>query len=394
MTRAGIFTKNFLICFWGIFLLYFSVYYLIPILPLYLESIGKNRSEIGVIIGVFSASSIVLRPLVGDLLNKYTKKKLMILGAFIFLIGPLLYLSTTSSFFLTLARLFHGIGVAAFATASIVMVANVVPEEKLAYATGIYTTAVSAAVGIAPLVGAEARKVFSFPGQMIFLMLVAAGIMLLVSRLEEPPLDWDPSLKQPFLKVLKDHDVLLPSLVYLTCTFTLGTIMAFLPLFTLTWGYEKSGLFFTIYSVTIIATRLLGGRVSDSLGRGAVIIPSLSVTFLSTLAFSFIDSPVGLAVNAFFYAAGLGLIYPTVTALVAERAAPENRSTALGIFSASVDGGYFIGPVTMGYVGHFWGFREMFFIASLAPLSGLLLFLWFLHTAKKQINATVTDRNT
>jgi len=391
MTRTGIFTKNFLICFCGIFLIYFSVYYLIPVLPLYLEDIGKNKSEIGVIIGVFSASSIVLRPLVGDLLNKYTKKSLMILGALIFLVGPLLYLTTTSSFFLALARLFHGIGVATFATASIIMVANVVPEGRLAQATGIYTTAVSAAMGIAPLVGSETREVFGFSGQMIFLVLVAAGIILLVSRLEEPPLNWDPSLKQPFFKVLKDYNVLLPSLVYITCTFTLGTIMAFLPLFTLTWGYEKSSLFFIIYSVTVIATRLLGGGLSDTLGRGAVIVPSLIVTFLSTLAFSFIDSPVGLAVNAFFYAAGLGLVYPTVTALVAERAAPENRSTALGIFSASVDGGHLLGPVTMGYAVHFFGFREMFFITSLAPLSGLLLFFRFLHTAKKQ--AAVTDRN-
>lgn len=387
MKNPDIFTKSFVTCFLGTFGLYCSVYYLIPILPLYLEEIGKNSSEIGIIIGAFSASSIVLRPLVGTLLDTYSKKSLMIFGAFIFILSPVLYLTTTSGFLLTLIRVFHGIGVAVFGTSAVVMVANVVPRERLAYATGIFVISVSAAMGIGPLLGSMARRIFSFPGQMMFPVLAAAGIMLLVSRLKEPVLERDPSLKQTFLLVLKDRNVWVPSLVFITCSFTLGTIMAFLPLYTFSRGDHNPGLFFLIYSATLVAVRLLGGGLSDSLGRSAVIVPSLITTCLSTFSLSLINSSVGLALNAFFYAVGFGLVYPTLNAMVVERVSPENRGTALGIFSASVDGGFFLGPATMGSVGHYLGFREMFITASLFPLFGFFVFLWFLRAMKRQAGA-------
>lgn len=384
MKYNSIFTKSFIICFMGTFILYCSIYFLIPILPLYLEDMGKDRSEIGVIIGAFSASSIILRPLVGALLDTYSKKSLMILGALIFAVSPFLYLTTTSGFWLSFIRFFHGIGVATFATSAVVMVSNVVPRERLAYATGIYVISVSASFGIAPLLGSMARKAFSFSGQMTALVLAALVILLLVAGLEEPALPKDHSQKQSLWEVLKDRNVWAPSLVFTTCSFTIGTIMAFLPLYVLTLGENSTGLFFMIYSATLVAVRLVGGGLSDSFGRGAVIVPSLGITFLGTVFLALVNSPAGLLLDAFLYATGVSLVYPTLNALVVERAAPENRGTALGIFSASVDGGFFLGSATMGYIAHYFGFREMFVAASLLPLGGLVVFLWLQRVTKKQ----------
>ena len=65
-------------------------------MPVYLEGIGKNKSEIGIIIGAFFAASIILRPAVGVMLKTYSSKSLMILGSIIFVVAPALYLTTTS----------------------------------------------------------------------------------------------------------------------------------------------------------------------------------------------------------------------------------------------------------------------------------------------------------
>ena len=370
-----IFSRNYTICFLGTFLIYCSIYFLIPILPLYLEETGMNRSEIGIIIGAFSATSIILRPTVGRLMDRFSKRALMVFGSSIFLAAPLLYLLTASGAGFILVRLFHGIGLAAYATAAVVTVAGVAPRGQLARATGIYVTSVSAAMGIAPLLGSYARSTATFAQEMCFLSFLAGCILILSLFLQESPSPPAQVPRQAFLRVLRDRNVLVPSLAFITCSFSLGTVTAFLPLYIQPWGSQQVGLFFFVYSLTLVSIRLFGGGLSDSLGRKAVIVPSLLILFLSTLAFVFVGSTWSLAANAVFMALGVGLLYPTLNALVVERAAAENRGTALGIFSASVDGGLFIGPAAMGYVGYHLGLREMFLVASAAPLLGALFFL-------------------
>jgi len=383
MGQQSIYTKNFKICFIGTFIFSFSFYYLIPVMPVYLEGIGKSKSEIGIIVGAFFAASIILRPVVGVTLKKYSNKSLMIIGSAIFALAPALYLTTTSGLLLTLIRMFHGMGVAAFMTSAVIMVADTVPRGKLAHATGIYFTSANVALGIAPLMGSTAGRYFNFAGQMIFLVIAALSVILLLININEQPQAKDVYEAKPFWGVLKERDVLIPTFVFVACTFSNGTINAFLPLQTLTWGYHNSGLYFSVFAVTIVAVRLLGGGLSDSFGRKAVILPCLVITSLGTMFLALVHTPLGLAFCAFFYAAGFGLLYPSLNAIIVERAEPENRSTALGIFSTSVDGGQFLGPAVMGYVGQYFGFGPMFMTAALAPLTGLLVFLLCLPSAKK-----------
>lgn len=77
------------------------------------------------------------------------------------------------------------------------------------------------------------------------------------------------------------------------------------------------------------------------------------------------------------YGVGIGLGYPTMSALVVDQVAESNRGKSLGIFSASVDAGQFLGSLTMGIISQLYGFRVMFFITSLIPLLGSTLFWYF-----------------
>lgn len=382
MNKQDIYTKNFIICFISTFIFSFSFYYLIPVMPVYLEGIGKSKSEIGIIIGAFFAASIILRPVVGVMLKTYSGKSLMILGSVIFAIAPALYLTTTSAVLLSAIRIFHGMGVATFMTSAVIMVADTVPREKLAHATGIYFTSANAAFGLAPLAGTTAGRYFSFSGQMIFLAAAALAVIILLINIDEKAREKEFLQPKPFLGVLKERNVLVPTVVFAACTFVSGTINAFLPLQTLTWGYQNSGLYFFVNASTVVAIRFVGGGLSDTFGRKAVVLPCLVITSLGTMFLPLVHTPLGLALCAFFYGAGFGLLYPTLNATVVERALPENRSTALGIFSTSVDGGQFLGPAIMGCVGQYFGFGPMFYAASLAPLGGLLVYLLGLPSSK------------
>ncbi|MFZ5592036.1 MAG: hypothetical protein ACOY81_09550, partial [Bacillota bacterium] len=67
-------SKNFLLGFGANFLFFGTNLYLIPVLPLYLHHLGKNSAAIGLIIGSFSFTAILLRPQVGRLSDFVTKR--------------------------------------------------------------------------------------------------------------------------------------------------------------------------------------------------------------------------------------------------------------------------------------------------------------------------------
>ncbi|PYN40226.1 MAG: hypothetical protein DMD95_22420, partial [Candidatus Rokuibacteriota bacterium] len=56
-----------------------------------------------------------------------------------------------------------------------------------------------------------------------------------------------------------------------------GTIFVFLPTFADSLGVETLALFYTAFAVAAIGVRVFGGRLIDTHGRRAVIVPSMLV---------------------------------------------------------------------------------------------------------------------
>jgi len=386
----GFISKSYALTFLATCLFFSSNFYFVSILPTYLSGLGCNRSEIGVVIGVFSITSIFLRPFFGRVSDSFSKKKLMIFGLVVFVVVPLLYPLTESVFVLALIRFLHGMGVATYATASIVMIADIAPKEKLGYAMGIYVTSISVSMGIGPAAGFKLMNHFNFGELMFFPSAASLMALFLILNVYEPKLERDESNKRTFRAVLADKYVFLPSLVFASCSTTLGAIMAFLPLYIL--GFEKAGasLFFLIFSATIVVIRLVAGGLSDVVGRVKVILPSMLFIFSGPAGLAMANSPRMIYLVALFYGVGYGLSYPSLNAFVVDHAPLENRGAALGIFSASVDTGSFLGPIIAGFLSDHFGFRDMFWAVSLFPLGGLALFTLALTGARERVRRFFT----
>jgi len=56
---------------------------------------------------------------------------------------------------------------------------------------------------------------------------------------------------------------------------SVGSIMAFLPLYGQDRGFSNIGLFFTVYAIALILARFMTGRLADEHGSNVVFIPSL-----------------------------------------------------------------------------------------------------------------------
>ena len=85
-TARNLFTRDFVLGFLAFFAYLFACFALIPTLPIYLARLGSNEREIGVLVGIFSVSSLVSRLLAGGALTRYSEKSVMIFAALLFAI--------------------------------------------------------------------------------------------------------------------------------------------------------------------------------------------------------------------------------------------------------------------------------------------------------------------
>jgi membrane protein implicated in regulation of membrane protease activity len=79
-TLGKILNRGFILTFFAHFALLSVFYILIPTLPIYLSRLGSTEIEIGVLIGISTVSSLVLRPFVGRALLKTPEKNFMFTG--------------------------------------------------------------------------------------------------------------------------------------------------------------------------------------------------------------------------------------------------------------------------------------------------------------------------
>ena len=108
---------NILVLFTAGFLFWCSMGSLLPTLPLYMQTVGANRQQIGIVMGCFAIGILLSRRWMGKMSDSYGRKIVLLIGTSVVAISPLCYLAVSSLPLLMLIRTFHGVSIAAFATA-------------------------------------------------------------------------------------------------------------------------------------------------------------------------------------------------------------------------------------------------------------------------------------
>src|SRR2546426_505415 len=162
-----------------------------------------------------------------------------------------------------------------------------------------------------------------------------------------------------------------------------GTIFVFLPTFADSLGVETLALFYTAFAVAASGVRVFGGRLIDTHGRRAVIVPSMlvqtgAVALLALLGFLVSRTSLTPVVPVLFVAGLMsggahGLLYPGLAALVTDHAPQTRRGVIVAMFSAVFLVGQTAGSFAFGYITHGIGYAFMWtMLASLLLLGSAL----------------------
>lgn len=128
--------------------------------------------------------------------------------------------------------------------------------------------------------------------------------------------------------------------------------------------------------VGLLPSAIFGGWLSDRIGRKKVLIGSVLIFGLFSLATAHVWDYHSLLAARFLTGLGLGAALPLLIALSSEAAEPHNRSIAVSITYAGIPLGGAIASV-LGMVNFGGDWRGLFYVGGVVPLviAVLLLFL-------------------
>jgi predicted MFS family arabinose efflux permease len=379
MATQKIFTRDFVLSFFAQFAFSSVFFILIPTIPIYLSRLGSKEAEIGVLVGVFSVSSLVLRPFVGRALLKIPERSFMIAGALLYAFSSIAYLIAKSFWPLLIVRIFQGIGLALFATASFTLVTRISPEARRGQSIGYFYLAINIAFALAPSFGVAIVNLFDFP----VLFLVCTGlslcslfITLKLERTKIDSLETQSIRNQPFVS----REALPSSIMSFMGSMIWGALTAFFPLYALSHGVDNPGLFFAALAITLILARSLGGKILDIYAREKVILPCLlaQIIAMSILIFS-TTLPMFILV-AVIWGMGTAFFYPALVAYVIDLAGPS-RGPAIGTYMALSDFGAGMGSVIMGIILQLTNYPIMFLCLA---FTGVINLLYFYFAVRKK----------
>ena len=357
------------------------------------DELGRSKAAVGLAIGAFSISAVLLRPSIG--------RGIDVRGRRPYLLGALTLLSLSSlGFFLadSLAtvialRLLQGVASAGFYTTGAAVATDLAPPERRATAIAKFSLFLYAGFATGPAIGEQIIRQGGFGwawGLTAALGAVGATCVLFL-----PETGGASMAKRAEVEVVRRRllhpAAVAPGLVLMTAGVGYSSITGFSKLYARNIGLESAGLLYATFAVTIIGVRLVSGRLADDHGRIAVAMPGLLLGAVGMFVLAFLQHPATAFVGVASFGTGFALIFPALMALTVDRVEDHERGEALGSFTAFMDIGTGTGSYLIGTLADRSGFAAAYATPGVLCLAGAILLVRVARTSPPPPTATDAD---
>ncbi|OEH85325.1 hypothetical protein BHU72_04310 [Desulfuribacillus stibiiarsenatis] len=348
------------------------------ILPQYLLTIGGNEFLSGLQATIYFLAAVILRMYLGPMADSHGRKLPLLISGIAFATAPLLFAISYDFTTLTLARVYHAIGLAAFFSSGSSFVSDIAPPAKLGVYLGVYRTVHSFGLLLGPALGYWIINQWGYTTW--FLASFAIGLIgvFFISILTARPAQRSQELHslQWMKTVLKQPNTYPVYLGIAILSTGYGALLTFAAIYiSSVTQLQNPGVFFTYFALAGIVANLSVGKLSDRFGRLIVVWPCMILFGLGFLAFFTLPyAPVSLFISSMFagfgFSGGLLVLIAWLVDLVKE----ELRATALSIQESTIDVSVASGSLIFGITGSYLGLSfsmllfGIFVIAASIPL--------------------------
>lgn len=342
---------------------------LLPTLPVYAIELGGTSASAGLVIGIFTISSVIIRPFVGHALDRYGRKIIVIVGLLLFAICALSYTWAWSLTIMLLIRFLHGFTWGVTSTATSTTATDIIPKSRLGEGMGYYGLAGTLSMGVAPALGLWVLNQYGF--STIFLVSFVSCVLSIILSL---PIQYQSSSENKITFRFIEPTAVNATITILLITMTYGAIVSFLALYAAERGITNIGSFFTVYAVFLTITRPFSGRIADKKGFDFVIIPGIVLIIFAMACLYMANQLIIFLLAGAIYGIGFGMVTPTLQALSVVNTPANRRGTANGTFFTGFDLGIGISSMLWGAVAQVSGYSFMFLCTILPCLLAIYIY--------------------
>lgn len=344
---------------------------------------GASTSEAGLITGIFIIGTLVGRLFIGRLIDSIGRRKTLLIGLTFFTATILLYFVDLGVGFLLFTRFVHGLGMGLSSTATGTIVAQVIPAARKGEGIGYYSMSSTLATAIGPFVGLLMSQYTNF--STIFLLCLIVGVISLVSALfvNVPEADHPKIVRGFSLSAFVEPKALPIALIIAVAALSFSSVLSYINFYASELDLvEAASIFFLVYSIAVLLSRPLTGRLMDARGANIVMYPAIAVFAVGLLVLSQATSALGLLVAGALIGLGFGNIQSGTQAIAVKAATPARMGMATSTFFIALDAGLGFGPYLIGLMIPLTGFSMLYL--GLAGVVALLLFLYHIMNGRHE----------
>ncbi|ASV70110.1 MFS transporter [Cytobacillus kochii] len=355
----------------------------LPTLPLFVEELGGNDQLIGLVIGIFTFSSLIMRPFAGHALESKGRRFVFLIGLAVFVLSVGVIGFITSIAFLLILRLVQGLGWGFSTTASGTIATDLIPQKRRGEGMGYFGLSGNLALAFGPTLGLALIGNISFTSLFLICSLLGLAAFILSSFIKYKQVDHTASVVEKKKFDVYEKSALPPSILIFFVTVTFGGIATFLPIYSLQKGIDGIEWYFFLYALALLISRTFAGRIYDKRGHQAVFIPGVLLIIAAMLLLAWLPSNAILFTAAILYGLGFGTIQPALQAWSVKEAPVNRRGMANATFFSFFDLGIGIGSIMFGQIAFYLGYSSIYIVAAISVVVSLFIYIGMLLQMRK-----------
>lgn len=368
------------------FFFMFSTMFVNPLINGYAKELGASSAFAGIIVGIMSLAAMFLRPVAGNLTDKFSKYRLSFIGGALIFVGVMGYVLTPSSGWLLLFRLINGTGYVLCTVCMTTWLAFLVPRQHVGEAMGFYGLMNALAMALAPAVSIN---IYQKIGYRTSLVASAVSALLMIVAIQ---FVGDHALPKKRVRTQKkSFKIIQFNVLPVAISTTLFAIPYFVTQADIVTYVEQKhltvavGSYFLIYAVVLLIIRVGLKRYFDTVRFGVWFWLSLVSTAAYIILLAIMNNDWQMALAAALMASGYGIIYSVLQSTALLLAPIEEQGLASATFYLGLDIAMAFGPMISGVIDSALPI-EWFYPVELVlvPLILVVYFIW-----RKRLNGAI-----
>ncbi|WP_324590186.1 MFS transporter [Citricoccus sp.] len=324
----------------------------------------------GAVASVFIVGTLVSRFFAGPLIERFGARPLLLVSFAAFVAAPLLYWASPTVGLLLLVRTVHGVTFGVGSSVIAATAVNRIPGTRLSEGTSHYSSSTLIGVAAGPMIG------LALSGTDFGVMAVTASAVSLLGLLIALAMDYSPrdahagarepsgtdhpagtearaaaegGRPRPGWARFVEPGALPAALIGALYSLGYAGIVTFLASLTQERGFGASAsLFFGVYAVTVLVSRLFTGTLMDRRGANVVMLPAF-VLFAAGLAVIAVAPNVAvLLLAAVLVGLGYGQLLSAGQVICVTQVPRERAGMGASTFFLGIDAGMGLGPLLAG----------------------------------------------